>query len=916
MKQIGINVLLTLPLVGAYAMFAIGIVVIYRASRVLNLAHGAMATLPAYAAYSLATAGTPTWIAFIVVILLGAALGAAVEFLILKPLRNDSPTAQTVGTVAALGLIIALVAKIWGTAPLRAPPLFPEGSIEVGHTPLHFADIGIAAFALIAAVVFTFIFQKTEIGLAMRGAAENRRAATLMGIDPNTTTRLAWILGGALAAASGVLLAAATNLHPYTLSRQVLPGFVAALLGGLGSLPGAIAGSAIVGVTQGLVSSAGPLAGQPGSAQLVLAVVALIVMAARGRRLVGSSNLSEERGRAATRERRLRLPMWSYVLAAPIIFGWVWLPFIPDSIRRDANLAAIYVVVSISLVILTGWVGQISLSQATFVGISAFVTGIVVRHLGIPFPVNLPIAAAASALAAMVLGAFALRVRGLYLAVATLIFGWMADAYLFKSSWFVGEGGSSTITGRIIGRAGSIPSFDLSDSRGFWLVAVAAAVLAVVAASNLKESRTGRAFYAVRGSEIAAASMGINVVRTKLLAFAFSGVLAGVAGNLIMVDQRTATAEQFSFTASLFFLSIAAVGGLTKLGGVVVAATGFAALNEVYYRVPAFQGFLDITSSALLLSAVLLSSSPARQYLASLRRDRVPEEIPPPPLIERAPPPVPRPTEPLHDAAPLSAESLEVRFGGLTAIQELTIEVRRGEVVGLIGPNGAGKTTAFNVVSGFVAPMRGRVSLFGKEVTSLPVHERSALGLARTFQVLQLAADSSVYDNLMVATHLHSRSGIISNLFVTDRSLRAEKEARERVDFALWLADLESVGAKRISDLPFGILRRVDVARALVTGAPLILLDEPASGLDDRETDELSALLRRVRDEMDASMLIVEHDVRFLTGLSDRIYVLDQGRIIASGRPEEIQRDPLVVGAYLGTAPEAAARLTEFSRTS
>ncbi|MEO7804307.1 MAG: ATP-binding cassette domain-containing protein, partial [Actinomycetota bacterium] len=741
MISIFINAVLALPLVAAYSMFALGIVVIYRASRVLNLAHGAMATVPAYIAYSLVNAGLPVAVAFLFAIAAGVALGGAVGFLVLMPLRKESETTQTVGTVAVLGVLISLVALVWGTSPLAAPNIFPAGRIDVGQTGLEYGDIGLAVVAALVAVAFSALFKFTGFGLAMRGAAENNQAARLMGINPIATTAVAWAIGGGLAATAGVLLAGVTNLHPYTLSRQVLPAFVAALIGGFGSLSGALLGAAVVGLAQGIISSVGPLAGQRGSAELVLAVIALVVMATRGKKLVGVSGTVTTSRSAAPRKRAplskmVRLVIW--LVATPALLFWPFLP-VADSIRGDANVAAIFVIVGVSLVMLTGWVGQISLAQASFVGVSAFVTALLVNSFNIPFPLNLPLAAGAAGLSAVALGMVALRVRGLYLAVATLIFGWMADAYLFKASWLVGEGGSATIKGRLIGREGNFPSFDLTDRRSFWFVALAGAVLALAAAANLRDGKVGRSFFAVRVSELAAASMGINVTRTKLLAFGVSGLLAGIAGNLIMVDQRTATPDQFAFTASLFFLSIAVVGGLTRLSGIVAAAIGFGVLEEVFYRVPTLGGYRDIVSSVLLLAAVLIAPiRSARSKSPKKLSTDVPTPLAPEPTATRIMPPK-------STGGPLlELDKVTVRFGGLVASDDVSLAVGESQIVGLIGPNGAGKTTAFNVVSGFVTPMSGAVRLFGTDVTAMPVHERTALGVGRTFQVLQMFPDVTV----------------------------------------------------------------------------------------------------------------------------------------------------------------------------
>nr|MDQ3758209.1 branched-chain amino acid ABC transporter permease [Actinomycetota bacterium] len=247
------SLVLSLPLVGAYALFALGIVLIHRASRMLNLAHGAMAVVPAYLLYAMVDAGIPTVAALPLAVASGAGLGLAVERVFVARLRADGPTAQTVGTVAALGLLIAVVARVWGTASLPAVRVFPVGRVEVGRSAVQYGELGLFAVMLVAAAVLWLLVQRTDLGLMMRGTAESRLAASLMGVDPGFVTSLAWGMGGALAALAGILLASVTSLHPYTLALQPLPAIVAALLGGLASLPATLAGAAVVGGVQGLV---------------------------------------------------------------------------------------------------------------------------------------------------------------------------------------------------------------------------------------------------------------------------------------------------------------------------------------------------------------------------------------------------------------------------------------------------------------------------------------------------------------------------------------------------------------------------------------------------------------------------------------------------------------------------------------
>jgi len=278
-----IDVALTTPLVGAYILFALGVVFIFRASRVLNLAHGAMAMVPAYVAFSVSqVAGV--FVGFLAALIAGGALGLTVERVVVRRLRSATVISQTVGTVGVLGMLIALAVRLWGTTPKNEPSIFPAHAFKMGNVQLTSGDIGLLVVALILSVLFLALFKFTDLGLDMRCAAENRRAARLMGIDPDRTTMIAWLFAGVLAAIGGVLLSSSTVLHPYTLSLQVLPAFVAALIGGLDSVPGAVLGSVVVGLTLGIVPSLGGIGTQGGAPEVALAMVGFIVMALRGRK--------------------------------------------------------------------------------------------------------------------------------------------------------------------------------------------------------------------------------------------------------------------------------------------------------------------------------------------------------------------------------------------------------------------------------------------------------------------------------------------------------------------------------------------------------------------------------------------------------------------------------------------------------
>lgn len=247
----------------------------------------------------------------------------------------------------------------------------------------------------------------------------------------------------------------------------------------------------------------------------------------------------------------------------------------------------------------------------------------------------------------------------------------------------------------------------------------------------------------------------------------------------------------------------------------------------------------------------------------------------------------------------LKTEHITQRFGGLVALSDINMEVRSGEIIGIIGPNGAGKTTLFNVITGIYTPTEGTVSLLGQNVTGWKPHKITQLGFARTFQNIRLYARLSVRDNVISGMHCHTKSGILSSVFNTKSKRQEEKLCEEEADEILKLLDLYKFRFEMSTSLPYGAQRKLEIARALATHPKLLLLDEPAAGMNEQETADLANIVYRLK-EMGYTILLIEHDMKFVMNICERLYVLNNGCMIASGTPAEIKVNPVVVEAYLG----------------
>ena len=648
-----------------------------------------------------------------------------------------------------------------------------------------------------------------------------------------------------------------------------------------------------------------------------------------------------------------RTVRWAVLVIFLLLFPWI----LSSDWANMAVRTSILTLSLLSLVILTGWVGQISLAQAALMGVGAFTAAQVTNHLSIEYPLHAIIAGAAAALVAIIIGAFALRIRGLYLAIATLGFQWALEASFLEWKPFSGGFNGTKIPPL------KWPCCDFSDERVLYYLVWPTAILLILMVANLRDSKTGRAWFAIRSSEVAAKTLGINVTNYKLLAFAVSGFVIGVAGSMNLNFVGAATPLDYNFLRSITFLAVAVLGGIGAIAGAVVGAIVFVLTDQWLFTKtwPIIKDVLkdktDLVAAGLLVFTILRNPAGIigvredireRIEARKLRKERksrttivveppveaagalgaeetrelVTTGSPPPisgaqtPASPSSPPPAQRGAAARRlaeyaaargrktqrpDAAPmLEVRDVTIRFGGVVANDAISYEVRPGEICGLIGPNGAGKTTNFNCVNGLLVPNSGSMHFLGKDITDMAVHDRAGLGMARTFQLMRLFPRLTVYENLMVGTHLQNASGFTSNLLMLGRSRSEDKRNRERVEEVMAMLGITQHAESRVAGLPFGVLRLVELGRALVTQPRMLLLDEPASGLDVEETDAFAEILFKVRDEMGHTIFIIEHDMRLVMMICDYLYVLEFGRNLAEGFPSDIQSNPAVIAAYLG----------------
>jgi ABC-type branched-subunit amino acid transport system ATPase component/branched-subunit amino acid ABC-type transport system permease component len=911
-------------------VLAMGIVLIYRSTRVINFAVGNMGlvggTLLAIIAINY---DVPFWLAAIAALIVGTLFGALIELIVIRRLFFSPRVIVLVATIGISVLSLAIVTALPEVDDPSAPyPLATDKVRDIFGIRVTGAQISILIVVPLVALALGWFLNRTLLGKTVKASAENPDLARTQGINPKIVSTAVWAVAGLLATLTMILIAGQSGsssdlllLGPATMVRAL----AAALFAGMVSFPRAMLAGVAIGIVQSLIGF--NFLDKPGLTDILLFLAVLVAVAVQSR---GTAAFETQTFAFTPKVRAIPAQLqgvWWVRRMNALVLGLMLLAAIALPLLVTApskhltyTVIAAFAIAALSLTVLTGWGGQISLGQMAFAGISALLGAAFTRglqadlglfdlHLDpLPFALSIVIAALLTAGLAALVGSGALRLRGLLLAVSTFTFAVAASQYLYNQPILSGGASSTVFFPR-----GDLFGLDLSPQRNYYYVVLGVLVACVAVVSHLRKSGVGRTTIAVRDNADSAASYTVSPAATKLKAFALAGGLAGLGGALLAgaLEAVPFREQYFLVNDSLLLVAIVVIGGIASPMGAVIGALWVVGMPTFF---PDNQLVPLLTSSIGLL--VLLLYFPggfvqiaygARDALLSWASKRRPEitisrVTTPPAMLRRA-----ATTDGVVSGPVLEATDIRVRFGGNIAVDGVSLSVGANEIVGLIGTNGAGKSTLMNAIGGYVRA-HGSVRLLGEEISHHSSARRAREGLGRTFQAARLFPELTVRETVMVALEARGRTSFLATALFLPNAAKSERAKRAESEELIAFLGLGRYADTRVSELSTGTRRILELAGLLALAPKILCLDEPTAGVAQRETEAFGPLIQEVRREMGAAMLVIEHDMPLIMGISDRVYCLEVGRVIAEGIPDAVRYDVKVVASYLGTDDRAIAR--------
>ena len=897
-----------------YGLAGTGLVLTYKTSGIFNFAYGSLSALSVFVFYFLHNQHGLPWpyAALICLFVLAPIEGLGLE-LLARVLEPVSATLKVVATVGIL-LIVVGVGTLWyGSANVDFPAFLNTNTVRFLGVNVGWDQITVIIISVVATGALYYFFRFVRLGVAMRGVVDNPDLVSMTGENPIAVRRWAWIIGMMFASMAGLLLAPSLSLDALIITMLVVQAFGAAAIGYFSSLPLTFVGGLVIGIAGALATkyavSVSWLTGLPAGLPFIILFIVLVV--------TPKARLAERRVVATLAVRKSwYAPRRMRLLAGAVVL--VLFFFVPQLVGTDLSVwsnALVDVILFLSLGLLVRTSGQISLCHLAFAAIGAASFGHFTTSFHFPWLAALVLAGLVAVPVGAIVAIPAIRLSGVFLALATFGFGILLEQMFYTTGIMFGP----TTSGIAAPRPNiTIWGWHLYTDKGFYYVLLIFVVATVIGLQAIQRGRMGRLLSGLADSPVALETHGATTTVMKVLVFCISAGLAAVAGALLSSLFHYGVGSNFASFNSLTLVALLVIVVIGDPWYGILAAIAYAVVPG-YITVANISVYLSIifgVSAALFAlqanraptvpkvlrdaldrlggrrPALAMSDAGVRQVVAeavasetsSARADRE--------VAAGAPAPVP-------DTAGLKVLGLAVHFGGVRAVQDVTLDAPMGRITGLIGPNGAGKTTTFNACSGLVRPTAGRIILHDRDVTGSGPPGRSRLGLGRTFQKAELFNSLTVRENVELGREA-SMAG--ANPFTQLAGNRRDKATVKRaVDEAMELTGIGPLSALQAGLLPAGQRRMVELARTLAGPFDLLLLDEPSAGLDAGETRRFGDVLEGVVAERGAGILLVEHDMALVRQVCTYIYVLDFGRLIFEGGPDAMLASEIVRAAYLGS---------------